>query len=148
MKSGGQIPWNVMAMCEMSKTSWQTGKLRMNEDFGNLSKDQYQFGKKVLPGMFKGYAEIAGGIWKGDILIADNEELEKLNASDIHPRRLNAKDVLVTHKDGEFVFLVADSSAKLSGRDDEFQEPTVRLESTVRRESQRGISRRQGKVST
>ena len=40
--------------------------------------------------------------------------------------RLNAKEVLITHKDGEFVFLVADGSAKLSGRDYEFQEPTLR----------------------
>ena len=40
MISGGQIPWNAVAICEMSKTSWQTGKLRMNEDLVNLSKDQ------------------------------------------------------------------------------------------------------------
>ena len=31
---------------------------------------------------------------------------------------------MITQKDGEFVFLVADGSAKLSGRDYEFQEPT------------------------
>ena len=42
-------------------------------------KDQsriHQFGKKVLPGLFLGYALYAGGIWKGDILVADIEELE------------------------------------------------------------------------
>ena len=80
----------------MSKTSWQTGKLRMNEDLRNLSKDQlyhwvhwwdiskiqrdkariHQFGKKVFPGIFLGYALIAVRIWKGDILVADIEELE------------------------------------------------------------------------
>ena len=32
MTSGGQIPWNAIAICEMSKISWQKGKLRMNED--------------------------------------------------------------------------------------------------------------------
>ena len=35
------------------------------------AKDQsriHQFGKKVLPGLFLGYALYAGGIWKGDIL--------------------------------------------------------------------------------
>ena len=36
----------------------------------------HQFEKKVLPGIVPGYALIAGGIWKGDILIADTEELE------------------------------------------------------------------------
>ena len=38
------------------------------------AKDQsriHQFGKKVLPGLFLGYALYAGGIWKGDVLIAD-----------------------------------------------------------------------------
>ena len=31
----------------------------------------HQIGKKVLPGIFLGCELIAGGIWKGDILIAD-----------------------------------------------------------------------------
>ena len=58
----------------------------------------HQFGKKVLPGIFQGYYLIAVGIWKGDILVADIEELEKLDASEIYPRRLNAKEVLITHR--------------------------------------------------
>ena len=48
------------------------------------AKDQsriHQFGKKVLPGLFLGYALYAGGIWKGDVLIADLEELETMDAS-------------------------------------------------------------------
>ena len=36
----------------------------------------HQFGKKVLPGIFLGYVLIAGRIWKGDIMVADIEELE------------------------------------------------------------------------
>ena len=40
MKSGGQIIWYAVAICEMSKTSWQTGKLLMDEDLGNHSKDR------------------------------------------------------------------------------------------------------------
>ena len=157
MISGGRIQWNAIDVCEMSKTSWQTGnsvwtKIWPFFPFGALveylpdsEKDQagiYQFGKNVSPGIFPGWALIAGRIWKGDILMADVEELEKLDASEIYPRRLNAKEVLITHKDGEFVFLVADGSATLSGRDCEFQEPTLRREFTVRRESQRRISRR------
>ena len=38
------------------------------------AKDQsriHQFGKKVLPGLFLGYALYAGRIWKGDVLVAD-----------------------------------------------------------------------------
>ena len=34
----------------------------------------HHFGKKVLPGIFLGYALIAWRIWKGDILIADIEK--------------------------------------------------------------------------
>ena len=51
------------------------------------AKDQsriHQFGKKVLPGLFVGYALYAGGIWKGDVLVADLEELETMGASEIY----------------------------------------------------------------
>ena len=61
------------------------------------AKDQsriHQFGKKVLPGLFLGYALYAEGIWKGDILVADIEELETMDASEIYAKRLNAKEVI------------------------------------------------------
>ena len=48
----------------------------------------HQFGAKVLPGMFLGYALYAVGIWKGDIMVADIEELEETDASELHARRL------------------------------------------------------------
>ena len=44
--------------------------------------------------MFLGCALYAGGIWKGDVLIADLEELETMNASEIYSKRLNAKEVI------------------------------------------------------
>ena len=40
MKNGGLILWNAVAICEMSKISWQTRKLLMKEDVGTHSKDQ------------------------------------------------------------------------------------------------------------
>ena len=58
------------------------------------AKDQsriHQFGKKVLPELFLGYALYAGGIWKGDTLVTDLEELETMGASKIYSKRLNAK---------------------------------------------------------
>ena len=51
----------------------------------------HQFGKKALPGLFLGYALYAGRIWKGDVLVADFEELETMDASEIYSRRFNAK---------------------------------------------------------
>ena len=73
------------------------------------------------------------GIWKGDILKADLEDLDKLNASEIYPRRINAKEVLISQMGEEFIFHGAEGTAKLSGRDNEFREPTPRREQTVRR---------------
>ena len=63
----------------------------------------HQCGKKVLPGIFLGYVLIAKGIWKGDILVADIEDLDMMDASDIYPRRIKAKEVLISQKDDEFV---------------------------------------------
>ena len=107
----------------------------------NSTRDQMrirQFGKKVLPGIFLGYALIAEGLWKGDFLRADMEELENMDASEIYPRRMNAKEVLIRQKEDEFIFPFADGTAKLSGRDYEFRELTRRREQVVRRENLRG----------
>ena len=76
------------------------------------AKDQsriHQFGKKVLPGLFLGYALYAGGIWKGDVLVADLEELETMDASEIHSKRLNAKEVIFPKENGEFICPIADA---------------------------------------
>ena len=94
----------------------------------------HQIGKKVLPGIFLGYELIARGIWKGDVLIADLEDLEKLDASEIYPRRIYAKEVLISQQGDEFIFPEADGTAKLSGRDYEFRAPTLTREQTVRSE--------------
>ena len=51
----------------------------------------HEFGKQVLLGLFLDYVLYAGRIWKGDILVADLEELDEMDASDIHAKRLNAK---------------------------------------------------------
>ena len=47
----------------------------------------HQFGKKVLPGLFLGYASYAEGIWKGDVLVADLEELETMDASETYSKK-------------------------------------------------------------
>ena len=84
------------------------------------AKDQsriHQFGKKVLPGLFLGYALYAGGIWKGDVLIADLEELETMDASEIYSKRLNAKEVIFPKEedpeDKEFKETIKNARKKL-----------------------------------
>ena len=62
------------------------------------------------------------------------EDLEKLDAPEIDPRRINDKEVLITQKDEEFIFPVADGTTKLSGRDYDFRESTLRREQTARSE--------------
>ena len=81
------------------------------------AKDQSrlrQFGAKVLPGIFLGCALYAGGIWKGDSLVADKEELEEMDASELQGRRLNAKEVLTPQRSGNFKFPIAVSHAHFS----------------------------------
>ena len=58
----------------------------------------HQFGKQRLLGIFLGYEIIAEEIRKGDSLIAGLEDLKKLDASEIYPRRIKAKEVLISLK--------------------------------------------------
>ena len=92
-----------------------------------LAKDQsriHQYGKKVLLGLFLGYALYAGGIWKGDVLAADHEEVETMDASEICSKRLNAKEVIFP-KQGEFIFPIADGRIKTPGGDQDLRTSTL-----------------------
>ena len=87
------------------------------------AKDQsriHQFGKKVLPGLFLGYALYAGGIWKGDVLVADLEELETMDASEI-----NAKEVIFPKEKGEFIFPITHEQIKTLGGDQDLRTSTL-----------------------
>ena len=69
------------------------------------AKDQlHHFGKKFLLGVFLGYALCAGGNWKGDILIADLEDLEQLDASEVYPRGVSAGGLLIAQEENELKF--------------------------------------------
>ena len=65
-----------------------------------------------------------GGIWKGDILTADIQELEQMHASELHARRFNAKEVLTPQRSGNFIFPVADGTVKISGGDQRLRTST------------------------
>ena len=58
----------------------------------------HQFGFKVLPGIFLGSVLHAVRIWKVDIMVGEIEELQEMDASELHARRLNAKEVLTPTK--------------------------------------------------
>ena len=92
------------------------------------AKDQsriHQFGKKVLPGLFLGYALYAEGIWKGDVLDADDEELETMDASEIYSKRLNAKEVIFPKEKGEFILPIAEGRTKTLGGGQDLRTSTL-----------------------
>ena len=120
MKIGGQIPWNIKLICETFKISCLMGRLHTKgvlenlledqpiipfgslvEYYPNCAKDQsriHQIGKKVLPRLFLGYALYAGGIWKGDVLVADLDELETMDASEIYSKKTQCKGINISQR--------------------------------------------------
>ena len=158
MKNGGLIPWNATVICEMSQNSWQMGEQLLNCDLENHSKaasfrlvqwlNILLSLRKTIQGSinlvrtcywkFLGHALFSGEICKGDILVADIEEVQNLDASDIHARRLNAKKI-ITPKSGEhFIFSIAYGTVKLSGRDHGIRKSTLTRDQPVRSEDLRG----------
>ena len=71
-------------------------------------------------------------------MITDLEDLEMMDASHIYPPKIKAKEVLISQKDDEFIFPNEIGTAKFSGRDYEFREPTLRREQLVRSEDLSG----------
>ena len=53
----------------------------------------------------------------------DIEEMEELDASEIHTRRLRAKEVLTPMKSDNFMFPVADGAVEISGGDQPCEHP-------------------------
>ena len=102
MKVGVQILWNVTPFCETSQIYYLMGRRPMKDVLGNHLMDrlfhlvhwlsialylhktnQESINYSVLLGLFLGYALYAEGIWKSDVLVADLEELETMDASEI-----------------------------------------------------------------
>ena len=101
----------------------------------------HQFGPKVLTGIFLGYVLHAGRIWKGDIVAADIEELEQMDASEIYANRLNAKEVLTPMSGEKFVFPIADGTVKVSGGDQRLRTSTLIRGRPERGEEQGNLQR-------
>ena len=67
----------------------------------------HQFDKTVLPGIFLGYALFSGRILKGDILVADTEDLEtwtrqKSSKHQCKSSRIATKDIKIVRKRPRF----------------------------------------------
>ena len=73
--------------------------------------------------------------WKGDILVADIEELETRDASEIYSKRLNAKEVIFP-PEGEFIFPIADGRINPLGGDQHLRTSTSIRQRPIQGESQ------------
>ena len=58
-------------------------------------------------------------------MVANIEELEEMDASELHVRRLNAKEVLTPQRSGNFIFPVADGTVKIFGGDQRLRTSTL-----------------------
>ena len=92
----------------------------LNESWWADSMECYTYLRNVTDLLSDG----KGGIWKGDVLIADLEELETMDASEIYSKRLNAKEVIFP-KQGDFTFPIADGRIKTPGGDQELRTSTL-----------------------
>ena len=129
MKVGGQILWNVIPICETSQIYYMMGRRPMKDVLGNHLKDllcrlvhwlsiilllrrtsqeSINFERKFYLDCSSDTLFTREGIWKGDVLVADLEELETMDASEIYSKRLNAKEVIFPKEKGEFIFPIAD----------------------------------------
>ena len=131
--------------CEMSKTSWQMGKLTMKDSLENHSKGQYfllelwlnitrfqhEINQDFINLARKFYLECSSYLQKtrefgsGDLLVADIEELENMEASEVHPRRINAKEVLTPQRSEHF------SISQLQMEQQKCQEETTNSENPL-----------------
>ena len=76
-----------------------------------------------------------GEFWKGDVLVADLEEVETMDVSEIYSKRLNAKEVIFPKEKGEFYFPIADGRIKPLGGDQDLRTSTLIRERPIQGES-------------
>ena len=158
MKIGEQFLWHVTPICQTSQIHYLMGRHPMKGVLENHLKDQsfrLVHWLSITPFLRKTSQDstnvvrksnldcsldsllIAGRIWKGDIMVADIEELETMDASEIYSERLNAKEVIFPKENGKFILPVADGRIKFSGGDQELRTSTLIREHPIRGESRR-----------
>ena len=69
-------------------------------------------------------------------MAADIEELGEMDASELHARRLNAKEALTPHRSGNFIFPVADGTVKIFGAEQRLRKSTLTRDCPERGEEQ------------
>ena len=166
MKIGGQIPWNAYTYLRKFKISSLMGRPHMKDVLGNHLKDRSfrlvhwlsitLFLRKTSQESInlerKSYLDCSldtlctrVGIWKGDILVADIEELETMDASEIYSKRLNAKEAIFPKEKNLFFQPQMDESHFL----EEIRTENIHLDtgtSNSRRRSRRFLGESEGSL--
>ena len=81
-------------------------------------------------------------------MVADIEELEQMDASELHARKLNAKEVLTPMKGEKFILTVADGTVKISGGDQDLRTSTLIRDSPDKVEEQDNLRRESDESSS
>ena len=78
----------------------------------------------MLPAIFVGYDQRAGGGWSGDLMVLDMEELMSNDCDSklFHSRRIPTSDVFVEQVKGQFAFPVQDPN---------FSQPAYKVNGTI-----------------
>ena len=67
-------------------------------------------------------------------MVADIEEMEEMDASELHARKLNAKEVLTPLRSGTFISSIADGTVQIFGRERRLRTSTLTRERRERGE--------------
>ena len=138
------ILWNGVPICETFKISCLMGKLhtkgvlenkrtshsvwfigRVSPYFCERPAKNPSIWKESLTWIVPWIRSARGENLEGDILVADIEELETMDASEIYSKRLNAKEVIFPKENGKFIFPAADVRIKFIGGDQELRTSTL-----------------------
>ena len=156
MKVGGQILWNATPICETSQISYLMGRRSMKDVLGNNLTDRLfllvhwlsitqklrRTSQESINLERKSYLDCSSDTHctrekfrKGDFLVADIEELETMDASEIYSERLNAKEVIFPKEKREFIFPIADRRIKQLGGDQDLKTSTLIRQRPIQGES-------------
>ena len=74
----------------------------------------HQLGKKMLPGIFLGYVQHAGGGWTGDLIITDWQQIESADhRTHIHAKQFKSEEVKIVWKASPHCFPIAEGNLRL-----------------------------------
>ena len=125
--------------CKSSRTIWQMKSVSEHRDASSFSHELPSEPRATVVSGKHSVQWSRGESGKETSLVADIEELEKMDASEIHAKRLNAKEVLTPMNGDKFIFPIADGTVKLSGGDQVLKASTLLRDRPDQGEEERNL---------